>query len=63
MDRHDIDRVVRSFGEAARRAKTGGLDGLETMVHGHLIGQFLSLAPNMCIDRFGGSLEIVAVLP
>ena len=57
MDRHDIDRVVRSFGEAAGRAKAGGLDGLETMVHGHLIGQFLSPATNMRTDSFGGSLE------
>ena len=57
MDRHDIDRAVRLFGEAARRAKEGGLDGLETMAHGHLIGQFLSPVTNKRTDGFGGSLE------
>lgn len=57
MDRYDIDRVVGCFGDAAERAKKGGLDGLETMVGGHLIGQFLSLATNHRTDEFGGSLE------
>ena len=57
MDRHDIARVVKAFGEAARRAKEGGLDGLETMAHGHLIGQFLSPVTNQRTDDFGGSLE------
>ena len=57
MDRDDIDRVVREFGEAARRCKEGGLDGLETMSHGHLIGQFMSPATNRRTDGFGGSVE------
>jgi 2,4-dienoyl-CoA reductase-like NADH-dependent reductase (Old Yellow Enzyme family) len=56
MDRHDIDRVVKSFGDAALRAKEGGLDGLETMTHGHLIGQFFSPVTNKRTDGFGGSL-------
>ena len=47
---NSIDRVVRSFGEATGRAKASGLDGLETMVHGYLIGQFLSPATNMHTD-------------
>jgi len=57
MDRHDIDRVVRDFGQAARRVKEGGLDGLETLTGGHLIGQFLSPMVNRRSDEFGGSLE------
>ena len=57
MDQHDIARVVRAFGDAAVRAKEGGLDGLETMVGGHLIGQFLSPATNHRTDEYGGSLE------
>lgn len=57
MDRHDILRVVRDFAEAARRAKAGGLDGIETMTGGHLIGQFLSPMVNRRTDEFGGSLE------
>ncbi len=57
MDRHDIARIVRDFGQAARRARDGGLDGIETMTGGHLIGQFLSPMVNRRTDEFGGSLE------
>ncbi|MEM7563415.1 MAG: NADH:flavin oxidoreductase [Pseudomonadota bacterium] len=57
MDRHDIDRVVKAFGAAALRAKRGGLDGIETMVGSHLIGQFMSPKTNQRTDEFGGSLE------
>lgn len=57
MDRQDIERVVRAYGAAARRAKQGGLDGIETMVGGHLIGQFLSPMTNRRGDEFGGSIE------
>ncbi|RWE79101.1 MAG: FAD-binding protein [Mesorhizobium sp.] len=57
MDRHDIARIVREFGHAARRAREGGLDGIETMTGGHLIGQFLSPLVNRRGDEFGGSLE------
>ena len=56
MDRHDIERVVKAFGDAAARCRQGGLDGLETMVGGHLIGQFLSPLTNKRTDSFGGSL-------
>ncbi len=56
MDRSDIERVVRAFGDAAARAQMGGLDGMETMVGGHLIGQFLSPLTNRRRDEFGGSL-------
>lgn len=57
MDRHDIARIVRDFGQAARRAQDGGLDGVETMTGGHLIGQFLSPMVNRRADEFGGCLE------
>ena len=57
MDRGDIERVVKAFGAAALRAKQGGLDGIETMVGGHLIGQFLSPMTNQRRDEFGGSVE------
>lgn len=57
MDRHDIDRIVRAFGDAAYRAKQGGLDGMETMIGGHLIGQFLSPITNHRTDDYGGSEE------
>jgi 2,4-dienoyl-CoA reductase-like NADH-dependent reductase (Old Yellow Enzyme family)/thioredoxin reductase len=57
MDEHDIDRVVKAFAKAALRCKEGGLDGIETMSGGHLIGQFLSRETNRRTDRFGGSIE------
>ncbi len=57
MDHDDIARVVRQLGDAAFRAQEGGLDGLEVMAHGHLVGQFLSPATNKRSDEFGGSLE------
>ncbi len=57
MDRHDIERIVRAFGDAAERVKAGGLDGLETMVGGHLIGQFLSPITNKRSDQYGGSIQ------
>ncbi len=57
MDEHDIARVVTAYGAAAKRCKEGGLDGIETLAGGHLIGQFLSPSMNHRSDRFGGSLE------
>ena len=57
MERDDIDRVVRAYGQAARRCRDGGLDGIETLAGGHLIGQFLSPETNRRMDEFGGSLE------
>lgn len=56
MDEHDIARVVAAFGAAAKRCKEGGLDGIETLASGHLIGQFLSPVTNQRTDRFGGSM-------
>lgn len=57
MDEHDISRVVAAYGAAAKRCEEGGLDGIETLAGGHLIGQFLSPRTNRRTDRFGGSLE------
>jgi 2,4-dienoyl-CoA reductase-like NADH-dependent reductase (Old Yellow Enzyme family)/thioredoxin reductase len=57
MDEQDIDRVVHAFGQAARRCREGGLDGLEVMASGHLLGQFWSRRINRRADAYGGSLE------
>ena len=57
IDRHDIDRIIRQFGDAAWRCREGGLDGLEIHVHGHLVGQFWNPLVNRRTDEFGGSLE------
>ena len=57
IDRSEINRIVREFGDAAVRCQKGGLDGLEIMTHGHLIGQFFSPETNKRSDEFGGSVE------
>ena len=57
MDRSDIRRVVRAFGDAAARCKEGGLDGTELLAHGHLIHQFWTPLVNRRTDEYGGSLE------
>jgi len=57
MDRDDIDRVVKAYGEAALRCKEGGLDGCEVVGQAHILEQFWSPAWNQRSDEFGGSLE------
>jgi 2,4-dienoyl-CoA reductase-like NADH-dependent reductase (Old Yellow Enzyme family)/thioredoxin reductase len=56
MDDDDIHRVVKAYGAAALRCKEGGIDGIETLAGGHLIGQFLSSKTNRRTDAYGGSL-------
>lgn len=56
MTRGMIDEVVAAFAAAARRAREGGLDGVEIHYgHSFLIMQFLSPATNRRTDRYGGS--------
>ena len=57
MDSHDIARIVAAYADAAERCRAGGLDGIETLAGGHLIGQFFSPVMNKRTDRYGGSLE------
>ena len=57
MDDDDIARVIRDFGEAARRCKEGGLDGLELLCHGHLLDQFWTPLVNKRSDGYGGLLK------
>ncbi len=57
MDEADIARITRDYADAALRCMEGGLDGVETVTGGHLIGQFLSPLTNKRRDRFGGSPE------
>jgi 2,4-dienoyl-CoA reductase-like NADH-dependent reductase (Old Yellow Enzyme family)/thioredoxin reductase len=57
IERLDIDRIVKSYGRAARRARDGGLDGIEiAAMAGHLIDQFWSPRTNHRTDEFGGGL-------
>lgn len=58
MEEFDIRRAVRAYGEAARRCKEGGLDGVEVSAHGgHLIEQFWSPRMNHRTDEYGGSFD------
>ncbi len=56
MELADIRRVVAAFGEAARRCKEGGLDGLEIEAYGHLVDSFWTPLVNKRSDAYGGSL-------
>ena len=54
----EIQEIVRSFGEAARRVKEAGFDAVEIHgAHGYLINQFLSQNANHRTDGYGGSLK------
>lgn len=58
MTAEEIAEVVRSFGAAARRARDGGLDGVEILgAFGLLIAAFLSPYSNVRRDAYGGSLD------
>ncbi|MFE9480422.1 FAD-dependent monooxygenase [Streptomyces spororaveus] len=57
-DRADMDRLVRDFTAAARRADRAGFDVLELQYgHGHLLSGFLSPLTNERTDEYGGDLD------
>ena len=56
LEIEDIRRIQLAYGEAARRAKEGGLDGLEVICSSHLPDQFWSPTMNRRSDGYGGSL-------
>jgi len=55
----EIEQLVEQFGEAARRAREAGCDGLELdSAHSYkLMGSFLSPLRNKRTDAYGGSVE------
>lgn len=58
MTQAEIHEVVTAFGEAARRAREGDLDGVEILgAFGLLIAAFLSPKSNRRTDSYGGSVE------
>ena len=57
MTAEDIQEMIEAFGQAARRAKEAGFDGIQIHgAHGFLINQFLSPAFNKRTDAYGGSI-------
>jgi len=58
MTEEDIEHVVEAFGEAARRARDAGCDGVEIHgAHGYVFAQFMSPAENKRIDDYGGTVD------
>src|SRR5262245_20908024 len=58
MEPGHIRMLVGAFGDAARRCREGGLDGVElSFAHNHLVDQFWSPLFNCRTDEYGGSLE------
>jgi dimethylglycine catabolism A len=58
MDADQIAMIVRAFGDAVRRCREGGLDGVElSFAHNHLVDQFWSPIFNQRTDEYGGSLD------
>lgn len=57
LEIEDIRRIHRAYGAAAKRAREGGLDGLEVICSSHLPDQFWSPAMNRRTDAYGGSLD------
>jgi mycofactocin system FadH/OYE family oxidoreductase 2 len=58
MELDEIHEVISSFGQAARRLKEAGFDGVEIQgAHGYLVHQFMSPYSNKRKDQYGGSLE------
>jgi 2,4-dienoyl-CoA reductase-like NADH-dependent reductase (Old Yellow Enzyme family)/thioredoxin reductase len=58
LEEHEIEYILQCYEDAARRAISAGLDGIEFHIaHGYLPWQFLSPFYNKRTDRWGGSHE------
>ena len=58
MTEEELLGIVQAFGQAARRAREAGFDGVQLHgAHGYLISQFLMPGTNHRDDRWGGDPE------
>ena len=58
LNKEEIRVLVEKFGQAARRAKEAGYDGVELHgTHGYLLNEFFSCYSNRRTDEYGGTLE------
>jgi 2,4-dienoyl-CoA reductase-like NADH-dependent reductase (Old Yellow Enzyme family)/thioredoxin reductase len=58
LNKGEIRELVEKFGQAARRAKEAGYDGVELHgTHGYLLNEFFSCYSNRRTDEYGGTLE------
>ncbi len=58
MTEEQIERTINAYGEAARRVREAGFDGVQFHGgHGYLISEFASPATNSRTDGWGGPLE------
>ncbi|GAB6152266.1 NADH:flavin oxidoreductase [Desulfosporosinus burensis] len=58
LTREEITNIIRAFGDAARRTKQAGFDGVEIhSAHGYLLNQFFSPLTNKRTDEYGGNVH------
>jgi 2,4-dienoyl-CoA reductase-like NADH-dependent reductase (Old Yellow Enzyme family) len=58
MTKEDIQEVIKSFVEAAKRTRQAGFDGIEIHgANGYILDQFLTDYTNQRSDEYGGSTE------
>ena len=58
LSRDEIEQLVKTYGQAARRVKDAGFDVLEIhAAHGYLLNEFLSPISNLRTDEYGGDPE------